>query len=142
MLNPVFESWLESALLADAIKLKGNPLANFARYCKPTWQGKTWNYVNPLQDVEADVLAVQAGFKSSEQVILENGGNLNKVYRELGREKKLQEKYGLTLKLDEIKLIKGLPTAPAPDKGLETGLQVDAPVDGTDGTNHTENGQE
>ncbi len=69
-LRPVFEQWLESAMLSGQVNL---PFAKFAKFNTPTFIPRRWAWVDPMKDVQADVIAVNNRFKSRGQVISENG---------------------------------------------------------------------
>lgn len=103
-LEPVFSSWLELSMMGGAVKL---PLGKFEKFNAPHFVGRRWAWVDPLKDVEAKILEVQAGLTTATQVIAEMGEDIEEVYAELEWEKTLKEKHGLTLKLDEVKLPSG-----------------------------------
>jgi len=99
-LEPVFESWLESTMIAGAIKL---PMAKFEKFNNPMFVGRRWSWVDPLKDVDAKILEVRAGFTTATQVVAEMGRDIEEIYRELEQEKALAKEHGLELKLDEKK---------------------------------------
>jgi len=107
-LKPIFREWLWMAAMKGQIKID---LAKFSYFCRPNWIGRRWEWVDPFKDVEAEILQVQAGFKTATQVIAERGGTLEEIYLELKAEKDLASSLGLKLKVDEIAL--GGPAAAA-----------------------------
>lgn len=93
-LDEVFSAWLEMALLSNAVKL---PVSKFEKFNAPTWRPRGWDWVDPAKDISANLSAIGGGLKTRRQALAERGLELEDVYRELAEEKKLAEKYGLTL---------------------------------------------
>jgi len=100
-LKPIFREWLKMAILKGILPLD---ITKFEYYCRAIWLGRRWEYVDPFKDVEAEILQVQAGFKTATQVIAERGNSIDELYTELAAEKSLAASMGLTLKTDEIQL--------------------------------------
>jgi lambda family phage portal protein len=76
LLVPVFEEWLELALLAGAIVMPNGtrlPATKYDKFRQHRWQGRRWQWVDPLKDAEANALAVKRLWKSDEQVSSEMG---------------------------------------------------------------------
>ena len=92
--QPIFEKWLEYMLITNQIDL---PVAKFDKFNAANWQPVTWKHVDPLKEVNADIKAVQAGFKTHKQVVAENGGDIDEMWAELQREKEMAEHLGLSL---------------------------------------------
>ncbi len=65
-------------------------------YVPTIWTLPTFEHINPIDDIRADILAVRAGFKSLRQVIAERGENPDKV---------IAEWKANSVKLDELGLI-------------------------------------
>jgi capsid protein len=53
-------------------------------------------WVDPLKDMQANVLAIKAGLKTASQVVSEMGYDYEEILLQLKREKELREKYGIT----------------------------------------------
>lgn len=98
-LDPMFPLWLEMAITSNQVAL---PMWKFDKFNCPVWVGRRWAWVDPLKDVMAKMLEVQAGFNTATQVIAEMGNDIDEVYQELAEEKASAAELGLTLKLDEI----------------------------------------
>jgi len=92
-LNIVFENWLEMALLSGAIDI---PFREFSRVNKPSWQFRGWEWVDPLKDMQANILAIKAGLKTASDVVSQMGFDYEEILMQLKREKDLREKYGIT----------------------------------------------
>jgi lambda family phage portal protein len=114
---PIFNAWLQSALLKQKIALgNGSPLpaAKFDKFNKPYFQGRRWGYINPQQEINADILAVNNGFKSRRQIVAENGGYIEDVFSEQAQDNDLAEQYDL----DFNKPAPKAPDSPMPDSAL------------------------
>ena len=92
-LTPVFENWLEMTLLKSIMPLN---FRDFDRLNKPTFQTRGWEWVDPLKDMQANILAIKAGLKTASQVVSEMGYDYEEILLQLKREKDLREQYGIT----------------------------------------------
>ena len=75
-LDRVFDEWIRHALLFGQIKLDNGaplPLAKLDKFAAHTWQARRWEWVNPLQDIEADVVAITNNLKSPQSVAAKLG---------------------------------------------------------------------
>jgi lambda family phage portal protein len=114
LLEPLFEDWLDASMLKKAINL---PFTKFDKFNAPRWIGRRWAWVDPMKDMEAHVLARQAGFETSTEIIAEQGGDIEEKYAGIAREQALAKKHGLVLKIDEIKVGSTLaPSTQEPDQ--------------------------
>lgn len=74
--QPVYETWLAEAVALGRINAPGfftDPVIR-AAWCKAEWLGPVQGQLDPTKEVKADILAVQHGFKTHEQVTREYGG--------------------------------------------------------------------
>jgi lambda family phage portal protein len=81
-LRPVFNDWLESALKKGAIKLpNGSPLptAKLDKFAENTWQGRRWQWVDPMKDILAARLAIKTGVSSPQMVAAQSGVDIEDV---------------------------------------------------------------
>jgi lambda family phage portal protein len=94
----VFPAWLEMALMAGKIKLNNGaalPSAKFDKFNKPAFSGRRWGYVlNPLQEIEADILAVDNGFAARRDIISENGGYVEDTFDAIEQDNELAKDRG------------------------------------------------
>lgn len=108
VLIPVFENWLESALLSGAITLpsgKALPAEKLPKFNAHVWQGRRWQWVDPLKDVEAAITAINNGLTSPQQIAAQTGRDVEDVLDEIARFQQMVADKG-------IELIKGpLPSA-------------------------------
>ncbi|NAZ38214.1 MULTISPECIES: phage portal protein [Rhodobacterales] len=74
--RPVWARWLETAVLAGA--LEGRPDA-----LRPVqWIPPRWDWVDPLKDIQAQVLAMEAGIVSRRKVVEATGYDVEEIDRE------------------------------------------------------------
>lgn len=97
-LAPVYSEWLPQAIVAGQIKL---PFSKLAKFDSAIWQGRRWDWVDPLKDTDANVTSAQNGLKSYSQIIREQGRDPEEVWREL--EKDRSRLLTLGLNLDNVK---------------------------------------
>jgi len=93
--QPVWERWMRAAVLSGRLELPG-----FAADPRP-WLAVKWvppgfEYVNPVDDVQADNLAVKSGFKSRSDVVAERGDDAVLVDEENAEAQKRAEALGLS----------------------------------------------
>lgn len=100
--QPVFEAWLEMAVLSGELNLPGYWSAP-ELYREPRWLTRGWSYVDPLKEVMADKLRVRAGFSTVADVIAAQGGDYEDVFRQRRRELDLADDYDLVLETDPSK---------------------------------------
>lgn len=93
--RPHFNKWLEYAILSGRLDLPLSRLKEFQRSAK--FFGRRWAYINPLQDVQADILRVNAGLTSRSRVIAESdrGGDAEEVDSENASDKKSAKLHGM-----------------------------------------------
>lgn len=108
-LEPVYAQWLQAALAFGQVKLdNGSALsvAKIEKFSAHAWQPRRWQWVDPRADMEANILAVESGFKSRQAICAELGVDFEDVLVQLKAEQDMAEKMG-------VKLGKPLPTPPA-----------------------------
>ena len=105
--QPVYETWLAEAVALGRVNAPGfftDPIIR-AAYCKAQWLGPVQGQLDPTKEVKADILAVQHGFKTHEQVTREYGGGdwLENV-EQLKEENKLLKEAGTNSDEDATKI--------------------------------------
>ena len=91
-MNPLYEKWLSMQLLNNSV---GLDMINFDSLMEIRWQAKSWNWVDPLKDIQASIQAINAGLKTNSEVIAEQGGDIEDVYDQLAYEQQLAKEKGL-----------------------------------------------
>jgi lambda family phage portal protein len=99
-LDDLYEEWLKMALLKQAIKGPTGqplPLSKLEKFNCAVWQGRRWEWVDPMKDAQANSEQIAAGLKSRTEVASEQGRDLEDVFQQLAHEEELAKKYNLTL---------------------------------------------
>ncbi len=73
-LKKLRKAWIDTAILAGHV-----PLAKRSEALKTHWSTHAHAYIHPVQDVQANIAAVKAGFKSRAEVIRERGYDISEV---------------------------------------------------------------
>ena len=94
-MQPIYEKWLSFQLLTNTL---GQDMTMFDALMDIRWQAKSWNWVDPLKDIQANIAAINAGIKTSSEVIAEQGGDIEDIYDQLAYEQELAKEKGLFLK--------------------------------------------
>ena len=76
--RPVFEAWLEMAVLSGTLNLSFYE-TDPERYKAVRWMPRGWAWVDPAKEVEAYKEAVRCGFKTQADVVAEQGGDLEEL---------------------------------------------------------------
>lgn len=128
----VFQAWLESAILAGAVKL---PFFKFDKFNCPYFQGRRWDWIDPSKDIDAIDKAIAIGLTSRRTEAAKRGVYINDVAREQKADNDLAKRYGLTWGTSPLASIPATPPeAPAADgSGDGTGDGGD-PATTPDGT--------
>lgn len=72
--QPLFEQWLDMAILAGQIPAKDYEL-NPDAYNSPRWMPRGWSWVDPAKEVQAYKDAVRCGFMTVSEVVAQSGGD-------------------------------------------------------------------
>lgn len=104
--EPIFRAWLEMALLSGAIKI---PALDFERACKPRWQPRTWDWVDPEKDANAALLSIAGGLSTHQKELGSRGLDWRETFDQLKQEQAYAKEIGLDLVIG-----KGAPMATAP----------------------------
>jgi len=70
-MEPVYQAWLQMALLSGAITMPNGsalPAAKFAKFSAHEWQARRWEWVDPKSDMEAKILSVRAGLMAPQDL--------------------------------------------------------------------------
>jgi lambda family phage portal protein len=86
--KPEYEEFLYRAILGRHILL---PISKFDKFNKVTFRGRRWNYVNPIQDMQAKQLALDMCTTSITAIIEDQGGDRDEVFQQIAQDKKDME---------------------------------------------------
>lgn len=94
--QPIFEELLGWSLATGRLRLDSVDRSKYAEFAQ--WQGRRWKYMDPLKEVQADVLAINASLDTHQGVVGERGGDWEEdVALVAAKERKVKQKLGLPL---------------------------------------------
>jgi len=99
-LMPLYEAWLEMGLLSGAIKMPSGaplPAAKKEKFQMHNWQGRRWSWVDPLRDMQTNLLAIRNGLSSPQRVAASMGIDVEEVVEELKRFEEMLKDKGVSL---------------------------------------------
>lgn len=113
--RPIWRRFVNDAVMVGAVPL--SPAAFQAKrraYLRVKWFTPKWDWIDPLKDLMAEVLAVQAGFKARSDVIEEMGYDPEETDARIAADKVREEKLGLNFAESQF-MQAALTTALQPD---------------------------
>lgn len=93
-LEPVYEEFLNMALLHSAVLLDSRDVRKFAKY---RFIGRGWPWVDPLKDTQAGIAGIAAGMASRTSLLAEQGEDFETILEELAEEQALADEYGVSI---------------------------------------------
>jgi lambda family phage portal protein len=134
LVRPHFEVWLRYWMLSKECDLPFSRLEEFKEAA--VFNGRRWAYTNPLQDVQADILTVEAGLDSRSHIISESprGGNAEEVNREIQADRESDKLHNLDFSAADVTkptISKGLPGEDKPNP-LDAQSQKNPPAASAD----------
>ena len=91
---PVFEKWLKMALTTGEIE--GLGIQDYDRLCHAEFSGRTWDWVDPLRDINAAKEEIALGLNSRQNIAREKGRDFAKITEENKEDVANLESAGLT----------------------------------------------
>lgn len=82
----IYGEWLRAALLCRAQPLAPLVSSRFEKYNVPDWQPRSWDWVDPLKDVEAKRAELSLGITSRRRILAEKGLDFDDLLEELKAE--------------------------------------------------------
>ncbi len=99
ILEPIYEDWLETAMLNNAIKLNSGsviPVTKLDKFLSSyKWFGRRWQWVDPLKDATANIMLIENGLASRTQILAEQGIEYEDILADIKYEEQLRETYGV-----------------------------------------------
>ncbi len=89
----VFAVWLQQAVLAGAVRLRGAPLESVVA----SWLPTKWDWTDPMKDVNSAALEIALGLNSRTAVAADKGRDYATIIRQRAEEERLAEELGVTL---------------------------------------------
>ena len=97
----VWRWWLDAAVLSGAISAPG--YANKAHvYQMCEWRPHGWDYIHPVQDVEAKLMAIAGGLTSRSAEVAKKGGDVEEVDQQNREDRDRAADLGYTFGSDQI----------------------------------------
>lgn len=100
--RPVWERFVRLAVLTGEL-----PVRDFGRdpnaYTSCAWLPPKFDYVDPMKDVQAEIMAIDAGLKSRSQAISERGYDAEQVDSEIAADTERARRLGLKSELAEAR---------------------------------------
>ncbi|HMF52205.1 MAG TPA: phage portal protein, partial [Candidatus Saccharimonadales bacterium] len=93
--EPVWSAWMDQAVLAGALTAP-EYFARRKEYQRVDWRPQRWEYIHPVQDVQARQMEVASGFNSRSAVVAERGEDAEEIDRQNAEDKNRAEGLGLT----------------------------------------------
>ena len=95
--RPVRAAWLDMAVLAGRLRL--DDYAQRRRdYLRSRWVPQGWAYIQPVQDIQARMMEVNAGFNSRSEMVLRSGYDAETVDAENAADQARARDLGLNYK--------------------------------------------
>lgn len=98
VLKPIYREWIGSALAFGQITLPNGsalPLAKRDKFSRHLWQGRRWEWVDPLRDIQADIAAIDAELQSPQRVAAKLGRDYEDLLEELAQAAQARQRAGL-----------------------------------------------
>lgn len=95
--QPVFEVWLEIAVMSGVIKTPNDFYINQENYNQPKWLARGWDWVDPQKDINADKEALKAGLKTLSDCLADEGKDFEETFEQIKKERELLKKHGIEL---------------------------------------------
>jgi len=92
--QPIFERWLNAAILTGELRL---PSSDWRQYTDVKWVSRGWDWVDPVKDVQASVIAIGNGLDSRTRILAEKGVDHAEVLEQLAAEAKAAAAAGVSI---------------------------------------------
>lgn len=92
--QPVYLRWLRQVLATGMTTL---PERKYDKFAATTWVPRGWQWVDPRNEAEAQILAINNGLMTRTQALAERGLDVEDVLRELAAEDELAASVGVVL---------------------------------------------
>lgn len=130
LLEPVFAEWYARAMTAGVIVLPNGsplPLAKADKFSVHEWQGRRWQWVDPMKDIEAARKAIQTGVASPQMIAAQNGVDTEDVLNAIAAFEAMQKRLGVrAVSLGEAAKVAAAGAAKPAEEPDQPGDQEDA----------------
>jgi lambda family phage portal protein len=92
------EKWVRDGVLKIPNKLNADPRSGLpAKYLSHQWIAPGWAWIDPVKEIQAAMMEVDAGFNSEESICLQHGRTIAEVFASKKRAKDLAKKLQIDL---------------------------------------------
>jgi lambda family phage portal protein len=98
--QPVYTMLMEEAYLRKDLKVRMF-YKNMHKLTQAEWIGPPKGQIEPVKEVQADVMSIKNKLKSREEVMLENDRDMASTFEQISDEKDLMEKLGIEEEVEE-----------------------------------------
>jgi lambda family phage portal protein len=100
--RPIILRWIDITMLARSIRLpRGMELRELRRV---DWIPQGWSYINPVQEVQAEIAAIRGGITSRSSAVSKRGGSAEEVDRQTAEDNARADELGLVHDSDPRKV--------------------------------------
>lgn len=96
--QPIYAFWLDTCVNSGLLKIT-DYWERRSDYQKVDWMFPGWSWIDPVKEVNADLLAIKNGGKTLAQWCAERGYDWREQLEQMALEKETAEKMGLTLSI-------------------------------------------
>lgn len=93
--RPVYRPWVGMALLSGAIDLPPGETRVPSAYYRVAWQGRGWQWIDPIKDLQAAEREIKLGLNSRRRLAGERGRDYHDLVLELAEEERLAREHGV-----------------------------------------------
>lgn len=98
--QPIAKRWLELAVLSGNLELP-DYFANPNKYHRVEWNPPGWDWVDPLKDIQAEILSMQHNLKARQDIIAKHGMDVEDVDNKIAHDKLREQSLGLKLDIKD-----------------------------------------
>lgn len=105
VIDPIYNIWLEMALLKQKITSDGGtplPFSRIDKFKEVRWQSRRWASADPNKEASANRSDVDSRIKSISQIIREQGGDPESTFAEIASERELLRSLNIAPDSDEV----------------------------------------
>ena len=92
--RPVWAKLMDVAVLSGALDIPSYA-QNRREYLGTDWLPPRWDWVDPLKDIKAEIMAIEAKLKSRTQAVAERGYDAAQVDQEIAEDQEREERLGI-----------------------------------------------
>ena len=93
--EPVFRRWLQASMTSGDLPL---PMVKFEKFAENmVFRPRGFSWVDPLKEINANIVGLQNGVLSLQDVAAHYGRDVEEVFEAVERERELADRHGITL---------------------------------------------